>query len=72
MPTIPSRMREETQYTAHGITFIVRKIGANTWFLKTPSVKSRARFGNKREITEDVAHTIEYGVLPRSNGPRWF
>lgn len=44
------------------------RVDARTWALHQTGVRSRCRFGRCDQISEDVAHIEEFGVLPKPSG----
>lgn len=68
--TIPGRVGEKTEFIAHGMRFTVRKLDRRTWSLRADGVE-RCRFGNKQQITEDIAHAEQVGTLPPRSPHSW-
>lgn len=57
-------------FEAHGRRFRVNKLGPTTWSLKEEH-GSRSRFGNLKEIREDIAAIMESGKLPGPQAGRF-
>lgn len=74
-PELPRHINDTTEFTAHGIVWVIRKISATEFSLRKKFTGSpynlgdvgmagRARFGIAREIREDIGYVLENGVLP--------
>lgn len=66
---LPRRWGDEITFIAHGHTFRVKKIVGNEFMMTCPLVSPRARFGNRKQIREDINHAFDSGTLPRSPNP---
>jgi hypothetical protein len=66
MVRIPSKMREEITFEAHGKRWHCKRIASDTWMLSVPLHSPRARFGTASEIAEDIGSVLETGELPQS------
>ncbi len=51
------------KFSAHGVTFDVRKIRRGEYSLGAEGVQRR-RYGTYDQIRQDVAHCLEFGKLP--------
>jgi hypothetical protein len=60
-----SRMsvRQTAVFEAHGNRFRVTRLGIDSFVMKQEG-RDRARFGNLREIRQDVSYALECGQLP--------
>lgn len=56
----------ETIFDAHGKRFYCRKISGSEYMLTCPMATPRARFGNAKEMAEDIGRALETGSLPQS------
>lgn len=58
---------------AHGKVATLKRCAGDphSYAFFVPAEKGRCRFGNKREIMEDVAHFVEHGTLPQPVGGIW-
>lgn len=61
---IPRKVRAEVTFEAHGAKFRVLRCSQSTYMLTCPLVTPHARFGNRKEIAQDIAHCVEFGTLP--------
>lgn len=52
-------------FDAHGRRWKVYRVNRDTWQL-LPAEGGRCRWGDLGQIREDVAHVLEFGVLPRA------
>jgi hypothetical protein len=52
--------------------FSVSNKGNNVYILRCKETKFRVRWGNKKEITEDINYIMENGILPKSKNRNWF
>jgi hypothetical protein len=69
---IPVNIGERVYLEAHGQNFIIGYHSRNTYWLSTNPPGERRRWGDRRQITEDIAYVIENGTLPPHSGPRMF
>jgi len=60
------KLGETVTFEMHGKRFHLKKINRTEYFLSCPLSSPRSRFGNRKEILEDIQSISETGVLPRS------
>lgn len=66
---LPRHRGGEIAFTAHGHRFYVKKITRTDFMMTCPLVSPRARFGNRKQINEDIGYVFDSGALPRSSNP---
>ena len=66
---LPKRGEAPLKIEAHGRTLIVQKSGRD-WSARLDGY-TRMRFGNAREICEDIATFAQNGTLPDTSGKGW-
>lgn len=64
MPTIPRKVGQMVEFTAHGNRFRLKKCSQTTYYLDCPLRSPHCRWGDRKQIAEDVAHCVEWGTLP--------
>jgi hypothetical protein len=67
----PRTVGKEVTFDAHGTRFRCRKLSQSCYCLTAPLVAGRARFGNRKEIAEDIRKAIETGALTCSKERGW-
>lgn len=70
-PTLPATIGQTIEFTAHGQTFRVKKKRAALYVMFQDGNQSRSRWGNAADISNDIAHAVEFGTLPRPAGEHW-
>ena len=67
MTDIPRRIRQPAHFDAHGTTFRVEQYRLGEYVM-TAIGCTRARFGNREQITQDIDHATLTGKLPGKAG----
>lgn len=66
---LPRIRGSEIAFTAHGKRFYVKKISGTDFMMTCPLDTPRARFGNRKQIQQDIDYAFDSGTLPRSSSP---
>lgn len=68
---VPRTIGDTVRFEAHGQRFIVGYRSRGNYWLRTDPPGQRGRWGNRREIIEDIEHALEFGTLPPPSGEMW-
>ena len=69
MIRLPSKVREEITFDAHGKRWHCKRIATDVWALSAPLHSPRMRCGTASEIAEDIGSVLETGELPQPRPP---
>lgn len=61
---LPKYIGETRRFEAYGRTFVIRRIRSNTYTLAALDL-DRIRFGNRKEILQDIGTAQATGQLPK-------
>lgn len=61
---LPVNIGERTRFDAHGQHFIVGYHSRNTYWLSTDPPGARRRWGDRRQIVDDIEYVLRNGALP--------
>jgi hypothetical protein len=65
--TLPKKTGESVTYLSLGNTLTVRRLNRVDYSAKVKE-STRLRFGNAKEIRQDIAFFLENGILPAAKG----
>lgn len=63
---------ETIEFTSNNKLFTVKNTGNNAYILRDTNDNFHTRWGNAKEILEDIAYVMNNGSLPKSKNKGWF
>ena len=63
---MPRKVGEEITFDAHGKRWHCKRVNRYSWNLWAPLHSPRMRWGNAKEIAEDIGNVLETGAMPEA------